>query len=282
VRTPANGVPRTLAGTADDVTWVRLSPDGATMAFARGMGNETNLYVQSLAGGSARAIATLAGADTMPAFSPDNNSVAYVSTREGPGDIYLLSLGGGGARRLTRQSGLVPAGRLVFSPDGQKLAYLRMRDGVPVLTLLPLGGGASVDLVERATSYAFEPDGRTLLVTGVAGARSEFRRVRADGTGQPEVLRWSFPWTRLLSIAGPRGRTKAILFEDADRRRLVRVDVARGQREVLAELPVNVDFARFSIDASADGGTLVTTEAILTTELRAITNGAEVLRTRLP
>jgi TolB protein len=280
VRSPANGAPRTLAGTADDATDVRLSPDGATVAFARGLGTETNLYVQSLAGAEAHAIATLPGADHSPAFSPDNRSVAYVSTREGPGDIYLLALAGGGARRLTEGSGVV--GRLVFSPDGQKLAYSRLKDGVIVLTVLPLGGGAPVDLGDHVTSYAFDPDGRTILATVDAGERAEVRRIKVDGSGSPETLRWSFPWTRFLSVSGPRGRTKALLFEDTDRRRLIRVDVARGTREVLSELPPNLDLMRFSLDASADGATLVTTESLLTTELRSVTNAAEVLRSRLP
>ncbi len=278
-RTPANAAAQSLAGTADDVTRVALSSDGTRVAFARGVGTETDLLLQSLAGREARAIATLPGMDTAPAFSPDNNSIAYVSNRTGAAEIWLLPVAGGEARRLTDNLGVLPRGRLVFSPDGQRLAFLRTKDSGPTLSILPLGGGNPTDLLANAGSWAWEAGGRTLIV----GVGNEWKRVKVDGTGTPETLPWTTPFTSLLAVAGERNRAKAILLENTDGVRVIRVDLRTGgEREVLAELPRNLDPERFSVAVTPDGGTVVATEAPITTELRRISNAREVFSGLLP
>ena len=158
----------TTVGTAAAAS---ISPDGATIAYARGEAVATgyrprwpagrsSLWIEQLATGSALQIAP--PADVVyngTTFSPDGQHVYYtVTSGEDPrGALYRVPLFGGTPRRVLEwiQS---PVG---FSPDGRRLAFVRhdATAGADSLVVASADGGEDRVLAMRGGVDWFEEDG---------------------------------------------------------------------------------------------------------------------------
>ena len=117
---------------------VRLSPDGATIAFVVGaVDQKQNRRYTAIwtvpADGSREpsALTTAVQSSTNPRWSPDGRQVAFLSARPAPGDatneppktqIWVLSLGGGEPRRVTNLQNAVM--NFAWSPDGTRLVVV--------------------------------------------------------------------------------------------------------------------------------------------------------------
>ena len=153
------------------------------------------------------------------AFSPDGRQVAF-SVRAGTHgepwstnfDIYLVDAEGGTARDVTADNPAWDA-RPAFSPDGTQLAYAAMdRAGFEAdrfhLVLLDLRSGARRALTpawdRSVASFAWTPDGRTLLATADdVGQRPLWAIDAASGkptalTGPGQVASFSVARRRVL------------------------------------------------------------------------------------
>lgn len=133
----------------DEAEWQgRVSPDGSRVVFVstrdRAPGDDSDLFVRSLAGGDERRITTGGGVESHPAWDPDGARVAYALVRGGSVSVWVSAArepdgaaapggggrGGRGARGggrgaapaedtvLASRHGGVPA----WSPDGEWLA----------------------------------------------------------------------------------------------------------------------------------------------------------------
>ena len=158
----------TTVGTAAAAS---ISPDGATIAYARGEAVATgyrprwpagrsSLWIEQLATGSALEIAP--PADVVyngTTFSPDGQHVYYtVTSGEHPrGALYRVPLLGGTPRRVLDwiQS---PVG---ISPDGSRLAFVRhdATAGADSLVVASADGGEERVLARRGGTDWFEEDG---------------------------------------------------------------------------------------------------------------------------
>ena len=114
----------------------RLSPDGATVAYALwtvdGEANEYrgNVWLAPVDGSEPpRRFTTGERRDGEPRWSPDGRRMAFVSSRaeKEPGQLYVIPLAGGEAEKLTKLKEDVR--QIAWSPDGAQLAFVsRVRD----------------------------------------------------------------------------------------------------------------------------------------------------------
>ncbi|MCK6211385.1 hypothetical protein KZX45_12610 [Georgenia sp. EYE_87] len=144
--------------------WPAWSPDGATIAFARGVvgrGWSEQLWAVDADGGSLRPLTEVSdGSATQPAWSPDGRRLSFSSGRDGDPqaqdplesneEIYLMDAGGGNHRRLTAIPGNDhwPAS---WSPDGRRLAFTSDGEG-------DLGDIVVVDVESLETTYLTEDE----------------------------------------------------------------------------------------------------------------------------
>jgi Tol biopolymer transport system component len=136
--------------------------------------------------------------DSSPAWSPDGRTIAFVrqriggwdgATPLGPPVIFLIRRDGSDLRRL------VPGRSPSWSHDGRSLAYF---DGGSIYRIGADGKGRTqiiggLRAPERhdveAPTVRWSPDGRKLLYTTQAGARTELWLVNTDGTNRVRILR---------------------------------------------------------------------------------------------
>jgi Tol biopolymer transport system component len=176
-----------------------VSPDGSTIAFARGDGGISVLNVD----GSGRRIVTR-GPDGGPAWSPDGKSIYFVRDHPGYGGetcgaIFRIASTGGQAYQVTR-SGLHSHLDPAVSPDGQRVAFTDWNycsGGVasPRLRVVDVAGRPTGDLARlRRNDYwpgpehsspAWSPDGRHLAFL----RNSDLTVAGRDGSGAHRVAR---------------------------------------------------------------------------------------------
>ena len=163
-----------------------MSPDGTRIAFTRGDGSESDIWVLPAAGGTARNLTQHPNDDLDPAWSPDGRSLAFTSTRNGGIDVHLMNADGSNPRRLTESAGFEQTP--TFSPDGRQIAYSSSEGGWGVW-VMPVDGSSHTRLI--GTHYDAAPDwgsrptschGRAATITGTAG--NDVLR----GTPGPDVI----------------------------------------------------------------------------------------------
>jgi len=160
---------------------MRLSRDGARIAYIRWTGANPDLWLASLSGNGGESRLTTAPAlEDYPVWSPDGRRVAFSSNRAGTFDLYQHpSDGSGGDEVLLKNSNVKFA--TDWSPDGRFLLYYEIdpkskRD----LWLLPTSEqGERTPMAVLQTEFneangRFSPDGRWITYT-------------ADDTGTEEV-----------------------------------------------------------------------------------------------
>jgi Tol biopolymer transport system component len=135
--------------------------------------------------------------DSSPAWSPDGRTVTFVRQRIGDWDfgppvIFMIRSDGSDLRRLVR--GRSPS----WSPDGRSVAYF---DGDSIYRIGADGqrrtriiGGLKaperpVGADGEAPTVRWSPDGRKLLYTTQAGAKTELWLMNTDGTHRVRILR---------------------------------------------------------------------------------------------
>lgn len=143
-----------------------VSPDGGTIAFARKMGDRSELFTVPTEGGETRAVtASESGTEwSGPRWSPDGG--ALVAARLLPGghlDVVRVEPATGQVETLTddRAKDVEPE----WTPDGRHVIFRSDRDGISNIYALEVAGGGLVRLT-NVLGGAFEPsvspDGRSV------------------------------------------------------------------------------------------------------------------------
>ncbi len=111
-----------------DMDWVRLSPDGTTIAFnsTRG-GGPVNVWTSKLDGGALRQLTYDSEFMGFPSWSPDGRHLAVQLKRGEDAQVAIVPREGGNPTVLTRTAG--QAWPYSFAPDGTAIAFAGLRDG---------------------------------------------------------------------------------------------------------------------------------------------------------
>ena len=182
----------TLTSTPQDDMDPVWSPDGSQIAFLRRAGAETlQAIVIPAGGGGERVIANLPGsrpgARKYLTWSPGGEALVAAHRLKAAFELrlYRLPLSGGDAQPLTEGPEGAQDVSPAFSRDGRWLAFLRWENGATYqLWAVPEPAGTPKLLVTSPrpiTSFAWEPDSRTIVYGGGALSTGELRQVTIDG-----------------------------------------------------------------------------------------------------
>ena len=101
---------------------MRISPDGAKVAFHSNRGGKTlNVWVADLPAGTPRQVTFDSEMAGFPCWSPDGGTLAFEAKREGDVQVFTVPATGGTAVQLTRGTG--QNWPYSFSPDGSMIAF---------------------------------------------------------------------------------------------------------------------------------------------------------------
>ena len=268
-----DGAAREVSLTLSEGTWMNVDVHRNTVVFDL-LGDIWS--VPLLSGGEARRLTAGGAWDGQPRFSPDGRHIAYVSDASGSEQLWIMRADGSRARQLTDD----PTARVtdpVWDPDGPYVLGRRRlaasadaeiwqfpREGGEGLALTRgdahLGAGEAWVQDDQvwfsARSGPFQPD-----ADPVAGLWSIMRLDRGSGELWPAVTGAGSAARPALS---PDGRTLAFISRDREKTVLEVMEVASGQRRVLADwLSMDQMEGRAArgvypaIDWTADGGSVV-------------------------
>jgi Tol biopolymer transport system component len=170
------------------LTAPEISPDGESIAFARGNPSTNQFQVMTMNrdGGDAGNIPQVSGWD--PTWSPDGKQILFASGPDGGVQLFVANQNGKGLRQVSN----LPAirGRSDWSPDGQSIVtysgpswnreiYIMNADGSHVRQLTPTGGNSQ--------GPSFSPDGQWVAFTAYFDHYGddhgcEIYVIRIDGT----------------------------------------------------------------------------------------------------
>jgi TolB protein len=217
------------------------SPDGSTIAFGRGSGGSSQIFLAAADGTQVRQVTHDPVEATDAGWSPDGDEIAYVGFGQGGTDrsIFVIDVATGRSRQLTFES--ADAANPAWSPDGSEILY-RVGDtsADSVLRLVDVSTGEVTQLTdvgEAAADGAWSPDGSTIafaldVVGGGLDNSHGIAFMDADGGNRralvPDVPAWGPVWS-------PDGARIAYFAEDdgACCNTYV-IDVATGETRLVA------------------------------------------------
>ena len=184
------------------------------------------------------------GVEQNPALSPDGSLFAYVwdggdlHNR----DIYIQQTDGSRQVRVTTYPGVDR--EPVWSPDGMQLAFLRADEEVGTpdhLIIVPTLGGPERELARVDGGLDWSPDGKRLVVTGLAGSDGGMGLfiISVDGSVRQQITRQDSAGIFYDSTPrfSPDGGSVAFLRSKGNEENQISVvDLANGQiRELTKE-----------------------------------------------
>ena len=140
------------------------SPDGRTIAFARGeAGYERSIFVMNADGTGVKRITTPGSYvdDSSPAWSPDGRKIAFVRGDGARSNIYVMNSDGGATRKLTKKG---DNAKPTWSPSGAAIAFASNRDagpghGIGGLQIYVMNAsGTAVTRITNDAAEAYDPN----------------------------------------------------------------------------------------------------------------------------
>ncbi|HEX5972870.1 MAG TPA: hypothetical protein VFY85_13145 [Gemmatimonadaceae bacterium] len=191
------GRPRVVAAGSGVYISPVFTPDGASVVFAHGVDDGTDIYAVPVSGGGARRISVGRGSDNVaPSFSPDGRRIAFMSGRAGHPEIYTMDADGTNADLLTPLDIGESAYRASpdWSPDGRQVAFQSRIAGTFQVMTVSLRDRGLKQLTSDGSNEdpSWAPDGRHLVFVSTRG-----------GTRQLWVLDAESGRTRQLTRGAP-------------------------------------------------------------------------------
>ncbi len=163
------------------------SPDGTRIAFASGVGKDSNERRANIfamnADGSERVnlSAEVAGHHVEPAWSPDGDKLAFVVRVGSERDIYVMDLRSGEATQL--RQGEVPN----WSPNGKQLTFEITGEGQYHVGIMAADGSDMKQLTQGETMNIhphWTRDGKSIIFASERDGLAEVWIMNADGSDQ--------------------------------------------------------------------------------------------------
>jgi hypothetical protein len=193
-----------------------MSPDGVSVAFAKLVNGQSDIYVQRIGGRTSIPIAAdPERGEGAPAFSPDGASIAFHESGS-KGGIFIAGATGESARRVT-DFGFHPA----WSPDGLRLVFCteaitspQARNSVSALWVVDAKGGAPRKILDGdGVQPVWSPSGQRIAYWTTDNGQRDLYTIPADGGAREALtmdapLDWSPAWSadgRFVYFSSDRG-----------------------------------------------------------------------------
>jgi len=143
-----------------------ISPDGSQIAFSRGDGEKSNIYVMSIEGGSPTQITFMNSNIFSPAWSPDGKHIAFACKEEGVFNVWRVIVQGGKPFQFINSEISHSSPFVVWSP-GANIIY--QRPGNLNFHILNPETGEEAPLVQDESvgwifNPKYSPDGKKVAV----------------------------------------------------------------------------------------------------------------------
>ena len=200
-------------GTPDTspVTNPALSPDGRTLAFARLMEGNWDIWLMEMARGVMTRLTSEPNLDFVPVWMTDNTHIIYQSIRGVEPDLYRRAIGSRAELLMKTPGGKVP---MDVSRDGRFLLFGSSTSETNTdIWMMPLDGSVPPQpLVETRFvegGAQFSPDGRWFAYSSNETGRFEIYVRPFTGSGPPRrvstaggnLARWSHAGKELFYVA---------------------------------------------------------------------------------
>jgi Tol biopolymer transport system component/DNA-binding winged helix-turn-helix (wHTH) protein len=273
---------------AADIRGVSLSPDGASIVYARreSAASPYHIVLAAFETGEKRIITSPeAGTlgDIDPLFAHDGRSVFFVrAVNEVTKDLYAASLQRGEPRRLTSDNRKING--LTWSPDGEKLLFTSTRAGMYGVWSVGSDGG-DPQLVPLGNEDVQQPStapGVSHIAYEQWTHRAQLKRIELaqqaeiDAEDYVRSTRWDSnpayaPDGERIAFTSNRAGPQGIWISDRDGRNAVQIADLGG---VFVDHPAwSPDGRSIAFDASPDGRTAILTVAPEGGTPRRITEG---------
>jgi len=263
------GAPRTLLSGSQEILSFDPSPDGQSIAFTTGSGQE-DVFIANADGTRMRQLTNDAARDRSVTWSPDGKRLYFYSNRDSGYHIWSIRADGSGLTRVTDAADLKRhGGRNIFSPavspDGKTLAVQTDKSNALVHLDRPLPQRLE-PIEESLEAPKWSPDG-TRLVGAIVNHRAAGLHQRIPAGGGMAVYALPTGQSKTLASSGrsphwlPDG--KRIAFFERDRIGVVDADSGRVTTIAFPPLPgVSVEDSAVAPRLSIDGSTLYVRQTI--------------------
>jgi TolB protein len=172
----------------------RFSPDGRSVALAREVNGNSDIYVIELARRTERRLTTSSSIDTSPSYSPDGRQIVFVSDRGRGPQLYIMREDGanmncptGGtdtACRITFGEGQYTTP--VWSPRGDWIAFTNQANGQFYIGVIRPDGTGERRITQSYQDEAptWSPNGRVIAFAREAGPGAGSKLWSIDLTGR--------------------------------------------------------------------------------------------------
>jgi serine/threonine protein kinase len=173
---------------AHQPNYVRISPDGRTVAVTRMVDGNNDVWLMETARDARQRFTTDPGREYDPLWSPDGSRIIFSSTRRGPNDLYQKYVSRAEPETLLFES---PESKNAYSwsSDGRWLLFATQSTNTARdLWVLPLTGEKKPIAVAQTSSEEaegqFSPDGRWIAYTSNESGRFEIYIQPFPGPGE--------------------------------------------------------------------------------------------------
>ena len=248
---PVSGPKQLTAGTFL-ISGPSLSPDGRRVAFSRGDGTTSNIFVMDLTDNSTQQLTFFNSPNMEPAWSPDGRSLAFWSTEGGTPKVWRVGTDGGPPRAFEHSRASPDNASIAWAPGSKILYPIPGSRNMQVLD--PVTERENLLVPNDSVGWMFRPvaspDGKGVIVTwNRMPTMVPWMVSLADGSQRSlETPIWPIAWSN-------NGGSLYALDSHVRSTKAIRIDAEGRETEVLADIPATWEVQDASI--SADGRIIV-------------------------
>jgi len=213
-----------------------ISPDGTQIAFAKGGGQKSNIYVMPIDGGSPKQITFLNSRNTNPVWSSDGRWIAFGSNEGGSNKVWKVSSQGGRPFQFAK-SKLSISGGLVWHDES---LILYQKEGNRNFIILNSETEEEKPLVEDESvgwifSPNYSPDGKKIAVYWNRKPKRGIWIISLEDFSQ------KFLYEGYVDPIGWSTDSNCVKVYDIDTGKYLKIELDSGQVKELSVIPFTIE-----------------------------------------